>query len=130
MKKCNKYTTVDIIIMIRSYCISMSHWWGTPSEHKWGQLHCFSQKESAVCVHVFIHGKQALQYSGQHSKCPCHLHAQTKIALQEQLEQYLNDLLPSCFGVQTVLLSLSNMAISPCTAPTWLRLARSGTICT
>ena len=58
------------------------------------------------------------------------MHAQAKIALPEQLEQYLNDLLPSCFGVQTVLLSLSNMAISPCTAPTWLRLAHSRMICT
>ena len=76
------------------------------------------------------------------------MHAQAKIALPEQLEQYLNDLdaieahrrfgsrafvncfLPSCFGVQTVSLSLSNIAISPCTAPTLLRLARSGMICT
>ena len=28
------------------------------------------------------------------------MHAQAKIALLKQLEQYLNDLLPSCFGVQ------------------------------
>ena len=28
------------------------------------------------------------------------MHAQAKIALPEQLEQYLNDLLLSCFGVQ------------------------------
>ena len=28
------------------------------------------------------------------------MHAQAKIALPEQLEHYLNDLIPSCFGVQ------------------------------
>ena len=82
------------------FCITLV---GHTEWAKWEQLHCFSQKESAVCVHVFVHGKKALQYRGQHSKSPHHLHRNCllyKIALPEQLEQYLNDLLPSCFGVQ------------------------------
>ena len=103
-------------------------------------------------------GPYHLQYSGQHSKGPYHLQysghiakvpticstvvniakvtticsavVKWSIALPEQLEQYLNDLFPSCFGLQRVSLSLSNMAISSYTTPTWLRLARSGMICT
>ena len=58
-----------------------------------------------MCVCVCTWGKSIAVYSGQHSKSPYHVHrncvhAQAKIARPGQLEQYLNDLLPSCFGVQ------------------------------
>ena len=80
---------------------------GTPSEQKREQLHCFSQKESAVCVHVFVHGEEPCSTVANIAKVPaicieiaC-MHALAKIAVLEQLEQYLNDLLPFCFGVRT-----------------------------